>query len=159
MKTQKPMLSLLLTGSLALSAVMQHAQAKAEVLQPTLAAKSQTTNKAGSSKELMVSADFDYKTSQKVMLDVTVTNDLKQPEAGVLLKVYAVENPKMLQGVKRPLKVTLLTVLRTDSNGAVQREIEIPAHYRDLQIEKLTLSHNNVKDITYKGQERIVLSL
>lgn len=159
MKTQKQMLSMLLTGSLALSVVMQHAQAKAEALQPSVAAKSQTTDKAGSSKELKVSADFDYQTSQQVMLDVTVTNDLKQPEAGVLLKVYAVENPKMLQGVKRPLKVTLLTVLRTDSNGTVQRKIEIPAHYRDLQIEKLTLSHNNVKDITYKGQDRIVLSL
>ena len=151
-KLNKHITTLFLTGSLALSMVMNQ-NLHADELQL------KERKGAGRSTELVVDPEFNFSSSHTVTLDITVSDDLNQPMAGVLLKVYAVEDPKRLKGVKRPLKTTLITVLRSDATGAVQRAVEIPEHYRDLKIEKLMMSDTSTKTLKYKGQERMYVKL
>lgn len=151
-KLNKHITTLFLTGSLALSMAMNQ-NVHADELQIK-----QITS-AGRSTDLVVDPEFNFSNSKSVILDIIVSDDLNQPSAGVLLKVYAVEDPKRLKGVKRPLKTTLLTVAISDATGAVQREVEIPEHYRDLRIEKMVMSEDSVKQVRYKGQERIHVQL
>lgn len=148
-KQKNQMATILLTGSLALAmALNQHVHAKEVVV---------SKQTAGRSTELVVDPNFNFVNSNKVTLDISVTNDLKRPLPGVMLKVYAVEDPKRVGNVKRKLKTTLLTVIRTDASGNAQREVEIPEHYRDLKVEKMVMSAKPVRHIRYKGQDRIVV--
>lgn len=151
-KLNKHITTLFLTGSLALSMAMNQTVHANE-----LQLKKRTG--AASSTDLVVDPEFNFSNSRSVVLDIIVSNDINQPQPGVLLKVYAVEDPKRLKGVKRPLKTTLLTVAISDTTGAVQREVEIPEHYRDLRIEKMVMSEDSVKQVRYKGQERIHIQL
>jgi len=147
----KNQIMMLLTGSLALAMTLNqhvHAQSDEAVNEP-----------AGRSTELVVDPEFNFNSSRKVTLDITVRNDLNQRQSGVLIKVFAVEDPKRVVGVKRKLKTTLISVLRSDDNGNVQREVEIPQHYRDLRIEKQAMSSRPAKDIVIDNQEKIFVKL
>lgn len=151
-KFNKHMTTLFLTGSLALSMAMnQHVHAADKLVEKN--------DPAGRSTELVVDPQFNFTSSKKVVLDITVSDDLNQPMPGVLLKVYAMEDPKRIKGIKRKLKSTLLTVVRTDATGAVQREVEIPEHYLNLKIEKMVMSDKPATYLSVNGQERIHVQL
>lgn len=151
-KMNRQTITFLLTGSLALAmALNQHVHAKTS--------KDKEKKEAGRSTELIVDPNFNFDSSTKVTLDISVTNDLKRPMPDVMLKVYAVEDPKRLGKVKRRLKTTLLTVIRTDATGNAQRQVEIPQHYRDLKVEKMMMSRYPVQYIQLNGEDRVVVDL
>ena len=143
----KQSIAFLLTGSLALAMVTsQHVHAKSDKVKP-----------ASRSTELVVDPDFNFESSKSVVLDISVTNDQNRPMPGVMLKVYAVEDPKYLNGVKRKLKTALISMIRTDANGNAQRTVEVPQHYRDIKIEKMMLARYTEYRIRLEGQERVVV--
>ena len=150
-KQKNQTISLMLTGSLALSIAMNQ-QANARPIEGD-------KNKVSRSTDLVVDPSFNFETSRTVSLDIAVTDDLNQPMVGVMVKVFALEDPSRLGNIKRALKSTLITVARTNSEGKVVREVEIPQHYRDLKIEKQTMSANPIKILSVQGQQHISVSL
>lgn len=146
-KNNKQLMTMLITASLALSMSTQSSLANAKDW-------ISTKKKVARSTELRVDPDFNFASSRIIVLDVSVTDELDHATANALLKVYAVEDPKRAAGVKRRLKRTLIAVLRTDEAGFVESFVEVPQHYRDLEIENTQLSMDNKRYLRFQGQSR-----
>ena len=105
---------------------------------------------ASSSQELYVEPEFHFDTFKSLTLDLLVTDYEGQPMANTMIFVSAIEPGVTELDSPKLANKSLITVLKTDSSGAVYRQLEMSQTVTNLLFEINAIGTNNefIQDIS-----------